>query len=290
MEYQSKDIGELADALNRTQQESLFALTDNENPFFKSKYADLSSVWSVAREPLTKNGLSVAQTMRVGERDNPIIVTTLLHRSGQWIRGELEMPAPKKDPQQFGSAVTYGRRYALAAILGICPADDDAQAATESMGKTKTVANKPAQKPAKIRTNSEKVEKPAKKDGVCTKPQYGKICVMAKNHWPDDTKEFVDASIKSLCEWFRSGEKLSKAEASQIIDTFHILVPTAKTWKDLGPQEAWAMSKKLIDFYKDGDKGKEVTETEMLAVARNWDDFVMQYEAESRMADADFQK
>jgi len=122
---QSESIAELAKALNKVQSEHLFALTDKENPFFKSKYADLSSVWSVARDPLIKNGLSVVQTFDVGNNMMPIIVTTLLHTSGEWIRGSLEMPILKADPQAVGSSITYGRRYALSAMLGICPEDDD---------------------------------------------------------------------------------------------------------------------------------------------------------------------
>jgi len=121
----SESIAELAKALNKVQSEHLFALTDKENPFFKSKYADLSSVWSVARDPLIKNGLSVVQTFDVGNNMMPIIVTTLLHTSGEWIRGSLEMPILKADPQAVGSSITYGRRYALSAMLGICPEDDD---------------------------------------------------------------------------------------------------------------------------------------------------------------------
>lgn len=192
-ENQSSSINELAAALNRVQCEELFALTDKENPFFKSKYADLSSVWSVARKPLTKNGLSVVQTMRVGERDNPVIVTTLLHESGQWIRGEMEMPAPKKDPQNFGSAVTYGRRYSFAAILGICPADDDAQAATESM------QNDP---PPQKKTSG---DKPTAKQ---VKMIFGK----------GQERELSKEKTKQIVEWWRKGDKLTKSEASELID------------------------------------------------------------------------
>ena len=129
---QSENIDLLAEALNKVQANELFALTDKENPFFKSKYADLSSVWGVAREPLVKNGLSVVQTFDADDGDAPIIVTTLLHTSGQWIRGRLKVPITKVDPQAVGSSITYGRRYALSAILGICPEDDDAEKAMKS--------------------------------------------------------------------------------------------------------------------------------------------------------------
>jgi len=100
------------------------ATKDKENPFFKSAYADLSSVWEACRELLTKNGLAIIQTMD-GNNGNPVIVTTLAHISGQWIRGKLSIKPVKEDPQAIGSAITYGRRYSLAAIVGIVSEEDD---------------------------------------------------------------------------------------------------------------------------------------------------------------------
>ena len=137
---QSDSIANIAKALNRVQAEHLFALTDKSNPFFKSKYADLSSVWTVARTPLIENGLSVVQTFDVGNNGLPIIVTTLLHTSGEWIKGSLEMPILKPDPQAVGSSITYARRYALSAMVGICPEDDDGE---------KGMARKQSEKPKK---------------------------------------------------------------------------------------------------------------------------------------------
>jgi hypothetical protein len=151
MMEQSENIGKLAGALNKVQANELFALTDKKNPFFKSKYADLSSVWSVARQPLVENGLSVVQTFDVDQSHNetpsgdaPIIVTTLLHDSGQWIRGRLKVPITKSDPQAVGSSITYGRRYALSAILGICPEDDDAEKAMKTSRDGRPQQDKPA--------------------------------------------------------------------------------------------------------------------------------------------------
>ena len=129
---QSEKIDLLAKALNKVQANELFALTDKQNPFFKSKYADLSSVWSVARKPLVDNGLSVVQTFASCGPDCVNIVTTLLHESGQWIRGCLTIPMLKQDPQAAGSAITYGRRYSLSALLGICPDDDDGEKAMKT--------------------------------------------------------------------------------------------------------------------------------------------------------------
>ncbi len=126
---QSESIKDLATALAKAQSEILGAVKDSKNGFFQSTYADLASVWDAIREPLTKNGLSVTQTTDFIEAAGTCIVTTLLHSSGQWIKGTLPIVAVKQDPQAIGSAITYSRRYALAAIVGVAQVDDDTEAA-----------------------------------------------------------------------------------------------------------------------------------------------------------------
>lgn len=127
---QSPTIGALAKALAAAQGVMGGAKKDRENPAFRSKYADLSSVWDACREALSKNGLAVVQTTEPQGMDGVCVVTTLAHESGEWMRGKMFIPATKKDAHGFGSAVTYARRFALAAIVGIAPEDDDANAAT----------------------------------------------------------------------------------------------------------------------------------------------------------------
>jgi len=128
---QSEQIGELAKALAAAQGEMDPAARSSANPFFKSKYADLAAVWDACREPLAKHDLAVIQTTEAGDPQVVTVVTTLAHSSGQWIRGALSVKPVKGDPQSLGSALTYARRYALAAICGVAPEgeDDDAEAA-----------------------------------------------------------------------------------------------------------------------------------------------------------------
>lgn len=133
----SPEIGKLAEALAKAQGAMYPALKDNSNPFFKTKYADLSSVWEAARKPLSEHGLSVVQTTE-GETTSVTVVTLLLHSSGQWIKGKLKMHPTKPDPQGIGSAITYARRYALSAMVGVAPEDDDAEAAVRGQGIQKT--------------------------------------------------------------------------------------------------------------------------------------------------------
>jgi hypothetical protein len=100
------------------------AVKDSANPFFKSKYADLASIWDACREPLSKNELAIIQ---IPQCDG--IETILAHSSGEWIKGFLKISPAKQDAQSIGSALTYARRYALAAMVGIAPEDDDGNAA-----------------------------------------------------------------------------------------------------------------------------------------------------------------
>lgn len=127
---QSDQINELACALAKAQSEIQPALKDSVNPFFKSKYADLSSVWSACKPALSKNGLAVLQTMD-NLNGQLVLLTTLAHSSGQWIRSPLPIVSAKQDAQSIGSAITYMRRYSLAAMVGVTTdEDDDGNAAT----------------------------------------------------------------------------------------------------------------------------------------------------------------
>jgi len=128
-QMQSDNIAELAAALSKAQGEITGALKDSSNPFFKSKYADLASCWDACRKQLAANGLSVIQTTEAFSDDRLVLVTTLAHNSGQWVRGFLPVLTKDASPQAQGSGLTYARRYALAAIVGLAQIDDDAEAA-----------------------------------------------------------------------------------------------------------------------------------------------------------------
>ncbi len=134
---QSDQINELAMALSKVQGEMSSAIKDSSNPFFKSKYADLSSIWNCCKEPLSKNGLAIIQTMDLKEGQN-VLITTLAHASGQWMRSCLPILNEKNNAQGLGSAITYMRRYALSAIVGItCDEDDDGNEACKGSDKRK---------------------------------------------------------------------------------------------------------------------------------------------------------
>lgn len=128
----SDSIAKLAAALSKAQAKIEAAKKESTNPHFRSKYADLSSVWAAIREPLTANELSILQ--EPGAINGKLLLTTtLLHSSGEYVRSSFEIPVTKQDPQGFGSALTYARRYALQAVVGIAPEDDDGNAASQGV-------------------------------------------------------------------------------------------------------------------------------------------------------------
>jgi hypothetical protein len=98
---------------------------DRDNPFFKSKYATLTSLWESARAALAKNGLAVTQATDFDGEGRLVLVTTLLHSSGEWIGSVYPVEPADRKPQTLGSALTYARRYAFGALVGLSSDDDD---------------------------------------------------------------------------------------------------------------------------------------------------------------------
>lgn len=121
---------EFAKALVKFRSELKPAVKDANNPFFKSTYADLSSIIEASREPLAANGLSFVQVVHDGEAAK--VETIIVHESGQSIScGIVSIMPSKRDPQGFGSAITYARRYSLQSALGIPTEDDDGNEASK---------------------------------------------------------------------------------------------------------------------------------------------------------------
>lgn len=184
MLQKSENIGSLVKALSAVQEKLQPAAKSANNPFFKSKYADLTDVWNSCRQLLTENGLSVIQTTTVEEASNGVTVqTTLAHTSGEWITGELYMPVVKKEPQAVGSAITYARRYALSAIVGITADDDDGEAA---MGRYKGASQKQA---------TRQTTEPANPNGI-TQKQRHELFTKAKEAYGDDFERCMKEKLQ----------------------------------------------------------------------------------------------
>lgn len=122
----SETIGALAAALAKAQGEMKGAVKDSANPFFKSSYADLSSVWDACRKPLSDNGLAVIQTLS-NEGTAVCVETMLVHSSGEWVSDKVAVTPAKMDAQGYGAVSSYLRRYSLSSIIGGYSEDPDAE-------------------------------------------------------------------------------------------------------------------------------------------------------------------
>jgi hypothetical protein len=117
------------------------ALKSSSNPHFKSKYADLAGCLEAVNDALLEAGIAVYQETSECQ-DGVIVETVFLHESGETLRGgRLHVPAAKHDPQGYGSALTYARRYSLMAACGIAAEDDDGNAASKPTPKTTRGSN-----------------------------------------------------------------------------------------------------------------------------------------------------
>jgi hypothetical protein len=108
------------------------ALKDKTNPAFRSKYADLGACLEAVNDALLENGIAIYQETHE-DSTGVTVETVLLHETGESLRsGKLHVPAAKQDPQGYGSALTYARRYSLMTACGIAPEDDDGNAAVKA--------------------------------------------------------------------------------------------------------------------------------------------------------------
>lgn len=119
---------ELFAAFVKAQADMGDVLKGNLNPAFKTRYADLAAVQAAVIPALNKHGLAVVQAVST-EADCVAVETRIIHSGGGWMASKLALKPTKGDPQGAGSAITYARRYALMAVCGVAPEDDDGNAA-----------------------------------------------------------------------------------------------------------------------------------------------------------------
>lgn len=134
----SETMKELYTALAKAQGQIEGASKERENSHFKSKYADLASVWDAIRAPLSANGLCVVQLPEPSADGKMVLRTILAHSSGAQIETVYPLNPVAQTPQGYGSAITYARRYTLMAITGVAPEDDDGNAASGHKVETQT--------------------------------------------------------------------------------------------------------------------------------------------------------
>jgi len=193
----SQEINELAKALVSFQSKIKSVKRDGVNPFFKSKYATLENIIDAAKDLLAENGLSFSQ-FPSGENE---LTTILMHTSGQFLVSTAKMIPKDSTPQGQGSAITYMRRYALSAVLGVATeTDDDGEAASHPVAPRRSAA--PASRPVGI-ANPNEPASPA---------QVKMLCGLANKLGHKDAEGFLKdkLGIKSFSE-------LSKGRASASI-------------------------------------------------------------------------
>jgi len=120
---QSDELAEFAAAFSKAQGEYETVIANKENPFFKSKYADIDAIVRAVRPAFKKYGLSFYQSTTVNGQKT-VLHSRVMHSSGQWIEGQILLLPPKDDIQSFGSTMSYQQRYAARNILGITTSDE----------------------------------------------------------------------------------------------------------------------------------------------------------------------
>ena len=194
------------------------------NPFFKSRYADLWTVKASCDPVLNEHGLVITQFPGISEFGTSTLITRLAHVSGEFMEAETPLLLPKDSPQDQGSAITYMRRYAYCAVLGIvADPDDDAEKAMR----------RPASKPRETQTvageefPSGETDEPITRTGpsnadptkdVCSPKQAGFLRGLLKDAGYLNAADVAALVNKEAPPWPDSLNNLSKAQASTLIE------------------------------------------------------------------------
>lgn len=208
LDLQSPEIKDIATALAKAQSQIENALKDSKNPHFKSKFASLASVINAVSEQLSANGIAVTQSMLPGQLHMPhMVVTTLSHTSGQWIRSFTPLILTKNDMQGLGSAITYARRYALSAIVGITQEDDDGHDASTPSASKDSKETKPDTKSIVSNDSQSKLTfDDVVTAGKAKKWQRGDIEQVA---WEvlgaESEKDLKSTDLVKLLQWVKKG-------------------------------------------------------------------------------------
>jgi hypothetical protein len=241
--HSSKSFAKLAEALAKAQGEMAPLVKDSTNPFFDSSYASLAACYAACGEALAKNGIAVIQGAVA--RDNMVEVTSILaHSSGEWIQFSLGLTPQKKDPQGIGSAITYGRRYLLTAMVGLAPSDDDGEGATGRETDTKTEPMRRAQTPRNPNPGS-----PKKNGDEMTTGQV-KYLGLLRDRIPVTKEQFRSLSRGLFGK--ESSVELTKAEASKLIGLL-----TEGEGKEAVPISIRMLDKVLADHAQEREPGED---------------------------------
>lgn len=208
----------IAAALVKAQKGFSPALKTSTNPHFRSRYADLSACVEAVIDSLNESGIALMQ-MTHECQDGVTVETVFVHDSGEMLSaGKLHVPAAKHDPQGYGSALTYARRYSLMAACGIAPEDDDGNAATKVITPRGVINSAPPEKP--------KQEEP--------KPQVKPIDDDNVNFLMDHYVTFLSSAttVKSLNQYWKDNAENAKRIEQHAPDKYIELLAAFKNRKD----------------------------------------------------------
>ena len=205
----SESIALLAGALAKAQLQIEPASKNATNPHFRSHYADLASIWDACRGPLNTNGLSIVQFPCDGDVGRTGLCTMLLHSSGEFISEVVTTRSQKDDPQGLGSALTYLRRYALAAVVGVTATEDDDGNAASTPANARVAA--PAPRPY--------IPPPISPPAVNAPPMTQKVSVPAVNaphvahkpmSQPVQTATAGTSAVQAIVEFYKVDQGMGK--------------------------------------------------------------------------------
>jgi hypothetical protein len=188
----SESITALAKAIALSQLHVENALKSSTNPHFKSKYADLAEILNTVRPVFSANGIAIVQAPTF-ESGVASVETMLCHESGEFISSVCSSPVSKQDAQSIGSAITYLRRYSLAAMCGIAQEDDDGQHAVQ---EPQTQRQAPSRKLSNAEREMGVADMKGAPDEAALKQVWADYHAMAKNIGDRESCEFFTDCAK----------------------------------------------------------------------------------------------
>lgn len=212
----SEQINELAAALAIAQGGIENAKKESNNPYFKSKYADLGAIFDAFRKPFAENGLSILQIPSV-EAKVVTLKTIIMHSSGQFFSADLTIPCKDETAQGIGSALTYARRYALQTMCGVGTDDDDGESAmgrdNKSVDEQKKPIDKSIEKPIDLFIDDNQMNAMFKM--IDSKESKNKLIAIAKQYGYTEWKSIKKTDYLKICDDF--AKVLEPAEPAEAV-------------------------------------------------------------------------
>ncbi len=215
----SEQINELFTALAKAQGEFKSISMDKVNPHFKSKYASLTATQEATREVLSKFGLGLIQSIDI-ENEHYYLETLLSHSSGQWTSSRLKLILEKNNMQGLGSAITYAKRYAWQAILGVVGDEDDDGNAASQKPQAQTRSTPPP--------TEKKPENYAPTASFANPQEAGEyVCQFGKKHLDKKVKDIARVELEGYMEYLiQESVKQKKQPTGKVRDFMN----ATETW------------------------------------------------------------